>query len=151
MSHLPLPEFADRLNEIFPVLMKEFARHQENELYKGKITLQQFLVLNTLALSADSKMKDLAAAMHVTTAAMTGLVERLVRERYASRAAEPGDRRVVKIQLTQKGSQLVKKINQQRKHMFTEIFGKISESDRQEYLRILRQIKENLLKDNLGS
>ena len=148
MRELSLSEFADRLNEIMPVVIKEFSRHQVNELYRGKITLPQFLILNFLSQQNESRMTDLAHFMHVTTAAMTGIVDRLVRDNYALRAYDPKDRRIIKINLTPKGSLLVKKINQQRRRMIINIFGRISENDRRDYLRILRQIKDILSENN---
>lgn len=148
MNQLTLIEFADKMNLIMPVIIKEFARRQVNELYKGKITLPQFLILEFLHRQGQSKMTALANYMDVTTAAITGVVERLVRDSYAVRAYEPKDRRIIKVKLTSKGSNLLKKVNQQRRRMLIKIFGRISQADRQEYLRILMQIKDILIRPN---
>ena len=144
MSKLSLSEFADKMNRLMPVVIKEFARRQVNELYKGKITLPQFFSLNFLNEQGESRMTDLAYFMNVTTAATTGIVDRLVRDNYVARSYNPDDRRIVKVRLTPKGYELVKKVNQQRRQMIIKIFGKISEVDRQDYLRILMQIKDIL-------
>jgi len=150
MPHLSLSEFAERINEIMPVIMKEFSRRQANELYKGKITLPQFLVLESLNRDGAIKMSELAHFMHVSTAAMTGIVDRLVRDGYAVRVFDEVDRRIIKIKLTSRGSALVKKINEQRSQMIVKIFGKICEKDRSEYLHILSQIKDLLTKEGAG-
>ena len=52
MPGLSLPEFADKINAVMPVIIKEFASRQKNELYKGKITLPQFLLLEFFASEA---------------------------------------------------------------------------------------------------
>jgi hypothetical protein len=44
MGKQSLLAFADSLNTIMPVIMREFARRQANELYKGKFTLPQFYI-----------------------------------------------------------------------------------------------------------
>ena len=150
MSQISLSEFADKLNDMMPVIMKEFARRQTNELYKGKITLPQFLVLEFLETDGEVKMKDIAQFMHVSTAAMTGIVDRLVREGYVVRAFDAVDRRIIKAQLTVRGSSIVKKINGQRRDITIRIFEKISETDRNEYLKILRQIRDILVKEGPG-
>lgn len=144
MKEISLPDFADTINELMPVLFKEFARRQTNELYKGKITLPQFLILGFLHREGESKMTALARFMQVTTAAMTGIVDRLVKYGYVERVYEPQDRRIIKVRLTNRGSGLLKKINQQRRQMVIRIFGQISTSDRKDYLRILMQIKDIL-------
>lgn len=143
-----LVEFANKMNEVMPVLFREFSKRQANELYKGKITLPQFLILDFLNRQGESQMTHLANFMHVTTAAMTGIVERLVRDGYLVRVYETKDRRIIKVKLTSKGNELVKRINQQRQRMIIKIFGNISEDDRKDYLRILMQIKEILTKED---
>lgn len=148
MSTLSLSEFADKMSEIMPWIIKEFARRQTNDLYKGKITLPQFLILDFLARENEPKMTALAHFMHVTTAAMTGIIDRLVRDGYVLRGHDSKDRRIVKIRLTAKGAELVKKVYKQRRQMIIDIFGRISEADRQDYLRILKQIKEVLTKED---
>lgn len=148
MKGIPLSEFADKMNELMPTVIKEFVRRQANELYKGKITLPQFLILAFLAREGGSKMSVLARFMGVSTAAMTGIVERLVRDNYALRQSQAGDRRIIKVKLTYRGAQLVTRINAQRKQMILSIFGKISEEDRRDYLRILMQIKDVLIQEN---
>lgn len=146
MSKLSLTDFANKINEIMPLIIKGFAKRQINELYKSKITLPQFLVLVFLDRESEAKMTDLAHFMNVSTAAITGLVDRLVRDSYVIRAYEPKDRRIVKVKLTTKGNELVRKINEHRRQMVIKIFGRISEADRQDYLRILLQIEDILTK-----
>lgn len=144
---VPLYEFANQLNKIMPVIIKEFARRHANELYKGKITLPQFFILNYVYENGESKMTDLARFVKVTSAAMTGVIDRLVKYDYVLRVAEPRDRRIIKIKLTAKGGGLIKKINQQRRSMVINIFGKISAAERDEYLRILSRIRDILTKE----
>jgi DNA-binding MarR family transcriptional regulator len=133
-----------------PVVMKEFSRRQVDELYKGKITLPQFLILDFLYSHGSSKMKDLASFMGVTTAAMTGIVDRVVRDGYASRQYDANDRRIIKIVSTPRGALLVRKINDERRRMVIKIFGRVSEQERSDYLRILTHIKDILLEEAKG-
>lgn len=146
---ISLPEFAQRINALMPVIFKEFSRRHSNELLKGKISLPQFLVLAFLNQEGELKMKNLASLMHVTTAAMTGIVDRLVRHAEVERIYDPQDRRIIKVKLTPKGKELIKKIDCQRKEMLIKIFSKLSADDRQEYLRIVTQIKDILIREGL--
>jgi len=147
MGSISITEFAGKLNEILPIIMREFVRHQSNELVKGKITLPQFLILDILRRESDSTMTHLARIMDVTTAAMTGIVERLVNGGYVARGFDPQDRRIIKIRLTAKGLSVAKDFSHQRTQTIIKIFGKISEQDRLDYLRILTQIKNILTRD----
>jgi len=139
---LTLQEFADKVNEILPVMMREFARRHAGALIKEKVTLPQFFVLDYLILHGESKMKDLAGYMEVSTAAMTGTVERLVRDGYLRRAFDQLDRRIIKVVTTPRATVLVRRMNEQRRSMLMRIFGQLEESDRAEYLRILTQVRK---------
>jgi DNA-binding MarR family transcriptional regulator len=71
-------------------------------------------------------------------------VDRLVRYGYIVRTYDPKDRRVINIRLTQKGSDLVKRIGRQRKEVTREVFGKISKEERENYLAIMLHIRDVL-------
>lgn len=147
MSPISLTEFADRINELMPEMIREFTKRQTNELFKGTITLPQFLILTLLYKKEESRMTDVAHFLNVTTAAATGLVDRLVKYDYVRRVYEPKDRRIIKIKLTAKGTELVKKICEQRRQMIMEIFGKISQPEREDYLKILTRMHQILTQE----
>lgn len=144
MSQVSLAEFADKISEVFPVVIKEFLKRQTNELCHGKITMPQFIILNSLERQGENRMTDLANFMSVTTAAMTGLIDRLVRDGYVERAEDPDDRRIIKVRATAKGSVLVRKVNLQKRQMIIDIFGRLTQQDREEYLRIIIRVRDVL-------
>ena len=145
MPNLSLSEFSDQVVEIMPVIAREFYKKQTGEFYKMKITMPQFVVLEILHREGQSRMTDLARLINVSTAAMTGIVDRIVRDGYAARASDPGDRRIIKVDLTAKGSTAVKNIINQRKQIFSNVFGVLSEDERGQYLRILASVRDRLL------
>lgn len=145
---ISIEAFADRLNEIMPVMFKEFTKKLTKELHKTDITLPQFFVLEFLGREGESKMTELAHFMNVTTAAMTGIVGRLVRDSYIERIYDQNDRRIIKVKLTNEGSSIVRKICERKQQMIVKVFGKISEVDREQYLRILNQIKKIMLEEH---
>jgi len=147
MAELALSEFADKMIEIIPVLGSELMRRQTNELFKGEITLQQFAILDYLIRNGQSRMTDLARFLKVSTAAMTGIIERLVKAGYVLRLSEPGDRRIIKISALPKSTELVKKLNRQRREMIMDIFGQLSNGERENYLSILTRVRDIMLKN----
>ena len=145
MPNLSLSEFSDQVVEIMPVIAREFYKKQTGEFYKMKITMPQFVVLEILHREGQSRMTDLARLINVSTAAMTGIVDRLVRDGYVARASDPDDRRIIKVDLTAKGSRAVENIIDQRKQIFSRIFGVLSEDERDQYLKILISVRDRLL------
>lgn len=148
MSTISLTEFADKINELMPEIARGFFRRHTNELFKGRITVPQFFILDFLSQEGESKMTDIARFLIITTAAATGLVERLVKYGYVVRISDPQDRRIIKIKLSAKGAEMVKKINAQKRQMIIEIFGKISQEEREDYLRILMRIRQILSEES---
>lgn len=142
MTQNGLIEFADKVDEYMRSIFNDHLHAHDNEILKGKVTMPQFIIMDYLLRKGESNMTELARYMHVTTAAMTGMVERLVRDRSVERVYDSGDRRVVKVHLTPGGQQLVKKINAQRRRMIIRMFGKLSGTDRSTYLAILAKIKQ---------
>lgn len=147
MGGLGLAEFADRVDEYMRVIINSSLHRNDNELFKGKITMPQFVILDYLWRHGESNMTVLAKNMHVSTAAMTGIIERLVRDGCAQRAYDLGDRRVIKVRLAPKGLALVKKINTQRRSMIIRVFGELSGRDRSNYLSILAKVKDVLARE----
>ena len=140
-------DFADQMNEVMPVILKRFVRMQAEELNKGQVTPPQILILEFLARKGPSKMTDIARFMGTSTPASTGIVDRLVKSGYVIRSFDENDRRIVKIKINPKGLDLVKKLSFNRRNMLINIFGRISKQDRFDYLRILKKIRDNLIKE----
>ena len=144
MAERTLEQFLDEVSEIMPLISREFFRRQESGFFKVKITMPQFIIMELLHKRGESSMTDLAGMLNVTTAAMTGIIDRLVRDGYVSRNRGTEDRRVVMAELTPKGCKVVSTMADDRKRLFADMFGKLSHEERESYLNILRRIKENI-------
>lgn len=147
MAHLALSEFADKVTELMPAIMKELYRRETSKFCSMQITIPQFVALEILSREGELRMTDLAGLINVTTAAMTGIVDRLVREGYVSRVTDAADRRTIKVRTTAKGKRVVRNACAERKRIIGKMFGAISQADREEYLRILIMIKERIRKE----
>ena len=147
MDKIALSEFADKVAQTWPVVIKEFMRSQTTAFHKIKITMPQCIVLEFLSHGDESKMTDIAKFINVSTAALTQVVERLVRDGYVVRAKDPNDRRIIRIKLTAKGTRTITDIVNKRKEMVMKMFSVISTEEREQYLRILEHIRHHLKKE----
>ena len=144
MAKISIAEFTNKLSEIMPVITREFIKHQTPELERLNVTMPQFVVMDIVHRNGESNMTDLAHSISVTTAAMTGIVDRLVKNKYVSRSSDAKDRRIIRIYLTEKGVKVFKKTLCLRKQIFTKIYGILSEREREEYINILMHIRDYL-------
>jgi len=135
-----IEEFAQRVIELFPQIAKGLLQREDNYLVKGEITLPQFWALDYLYRNAKSKMNNLARHLRISPAATTGLIDRLITQKLVTRKGDLEDRRIIWIELTPKGREIICDIRKQKIQTLIKIFGKISPNDRNLYLNILEQI-----------
>lgn len=147
MEKKALSEFADKVAKIWPAVTKEFIKSQAMDFHKIKITMPQYFVLEFLSHGDESKMTDIAKFINVSTAALTQVTNRLVRDGYVMRIKDPSDRRIIRIKLTAKGTRTVTDIVGKRKEMVMKMFSVISSEEREQYLRILEHIHHHLRKE----
>ena len=92
---------AARLADIFIVLQRSFVLNLSKELVRGRLSFPQFLLLSFLAQEPEAlTMSEVARRMKHTTAAATGLVDRLEKLSLITRKQGPKDRRKVMVVIT---------------------------------------------------
>lgn len=133
-------EFSKKLNVLVPNLMRELMRRQKGPLAKGEISLPQLLVLNYINNKGGAIMSEIARHMSATLSAATGMVDRLVQSGFLLRERDEKDRRIVKISLTNKGRDIVGRVEKERLLLIKETFGKLTEEERERYLEILEKV-----------
>ena len=103
---------AEELAQIAMELQRCLFARLSKEINRGSVSFPQFFLLTYLEKSSAITMSDIAAKMGHTTAAATGLVDRLERLGFVGRAHAEDDRRKVIVRITPKGSNLVSRIRQ---------------------------------------
>lgn len=146
-STLSAEQFADRMVELLPRMIRGFARRESNYLSRGKITLPQLWVMEHLSRRRDCPMGELARFLGISRPAATGLADRLIAQGLAARRGDPKDRRVVRVNLTPKGQRALSSIWDQKRRMIQQVFGQISPADRAHYLATLKRVVGILSKE----
>lgn len=102
----------EKLADIFTVLQRCFLLNLSKELARGKVSFPQYFLLGFLAQQKHLNMSEIAARMGHTTAAATGLVDRLEKLGYVRRTHASDDRRKIEVQITPAGLSLVAQIRE---------------------------------------
>jgi DNA-binding MarR family transcriptional regulator len=89
---------------------REFLLNLSKDLSRGNVSFAQFYLMNYLSTSRELTMTDIARKMGHSTAAATGLVDRLEKLGYVERMHAADDRRKVMVRITTKGLDLVSKL-----------------------------------------
>jgi DNA-binding MarR family transcriptional regulator len=100
-----------RIRDTFIMLAWVFARQLSQELQRFGLTLPQFVALAALAgCKEDCTMSDLTRVTLQDAPTMTGITDRLVKMKLVERTRSEADRRVVLVQATQAGIDLLGRI-----------------------------------------
>lgn len=100
----------DRLADFIMFTQRSFLLDLSKELNHGNISYAQFFLLGYLANEDFLTMTEISQKMGHSTAAATGLVDRLEKLGYVERLHAADDRRKVMVQITAKGKELVSRL-----------------------------------------
>ncbi|MBK1815190.1 MarR family transcriptional regulator [Luteolibacter yonseiensis] len=101
---------ADRLADFVLFTQRSCILNLSTELNKGNVSFPQFFLLTYLSSEEYLTMSDIAKKMGHSTAAATGLVDRLEKLYYVERVHAAEDRRKIMVRITSKGTELVSKM-----------------------------------------
>ena len=141
---MEIKNFAKRLSDSFPMLMREILRHENNYLTRGMITPPQFWALSRLSRQKTCQMHDLARLMNLKFSSATGLVDRMVRQGMVRRTRSDADRRAVLVTITAKGRKIFLQICQQKQRGIAKLFSRIGSKERGQYLEIIEKLVSSL-------
>jgi DNA-binding MarR family transcriptional regulator len=94
------------------------------------LSLTAASTLHRLDVDGPRRLTELAGAEGVTQPAMTQLVSRLERLGLARRRADPQDGRVVLVQITQRGREVMRRRREVRTQRVTELMASLDDDDR---------------------
>ena len=124
---------AGRLADFIMFTQRSFLLNLSKELNKGNVSFAQFFLLGYLANENFLTMTDISKKMGHSTAAATGLVDRLEKLGYVQRLHASEDRRKVMVQITRKGIDLVDRMREDITGSLVDLMSEL-DKDEQEAL-----------------
>lgn len=133
---------ADRLADFIMFAQRSFLLDLSKELNKGNISYAQFFLLGYLANEDFLTMTDISKKMGHSTAAATGLVDRLEKLGYVQRLHAADDRRKVMVQITRKGIEMVSRLRNLIADSISEVMVAQENGDDDAVQNIYSQLRE---------
>jgi DNA-binding MarR family transcriptional regulator len=130
----------EKLADIFTILQRCFLLDLSKELSRGNVSFPQYFLLGFLGQQKFLTMSEIAAKMGHTTAAATGLVDRLENLGYAKRSHASDDRRKIRVQITAAGVALVAKVREDMVNNLTELMNQLTLEEQQAWVQIYDKI-----------
>jgi len=132
-------KLTQRLADIIMVLQRCFISRLSDRLAHGQVSFAQYTVLCHLE-GGPLSMSEIAGQMRHSTAAATGLVDRLEDLGYVQRVRNAGDRRRVAVRITSKGQQLVDRIRHDIHGSLGEFIGCLTPVQQQTWIEIYEKL-----------
>ncbi len=113
---------------------REFLLNLSRELNRDNISFAQFFLLGYLATSKELTMTDIARKMGHSTAAATGLVDRLEKLGLMERTHAVDDRRKVLVRITSRGIELVSRLRNELQNQIADAMTETSSVDADSFM-----------------
>ncbi|OYW74060.1 MAG: MarR family transcriptional regulator [Verrucomicrobia bacterium 12-59-8] len=119
---------------------REFLLNLSRELNRDNISFAQFFLLGYLATSKELTMTDIARKMGHSTAAATGLVDRLEKLGLMERTHAVDDRRKVLVRITSRGIELVSRLRDELQNQIADAMSETSSADADSFMNSYRNL-----------
>ncbi|GAB4347864.1 MAG: MarR family transcriptional regulator [Candidatus Abyssubacteria bacterium] len=104
------------------------------------LTLQELHAIGLIGRLGAPTMSELARRGRVTNGAMTSMVNKLVKKGYARRSRNNSDRRVVHVELTERGRRANRHHQKYHEQVNARIMAVLSESEQLQAIKLMRKI-----------
>ena len=117
----------EKLGFLLQRIMKVLHAQGRKALAEEKLTFPQYYALSLLSKKGFWKMSDLKKDLLITGPGATGIADHLVKKGWAKRSRSRQDRRIVNIEITDKGKRVIERVFRQRQDYLASILKRIDE------------------------
>ncbi|MDC2866060.1 MULTISPECIES: MarR family winged helix-turn-helix transcriptional regulator [unclassified Bacillus (in: firmicutes)] len=104
-------------------------RNDMNKIFEDYIPWNEFLVLRILNRNQKEMVSRVANELNVSNSHITAVAEKLIKKGLVTRSRSTSDRRVVYLEIIDKGKELVVEMEKQNKLYLKERFSTLSEEE----------------------
>ncbi|WP_406620889.1 MarR family winged helix-turn-helix transcriptional regulator [Bacillus atrophaeus] len=109
------------------------------------ITPTQMYMLSLLDKGEASTVSELRKRLDLTSGAATIAINRLIEGQYIKRERDQGDRRVVRLSMTDNGMEIYRKLNDQFQVTYSQLFKDFSAEELEQFLVFFNRMKEQTM------
>jgi len=149
MEDKKIQKFTNNIILLFPIYHKNLIRSHEQCSLITPFN-PKFRILGMLMFYGTMPMSTISKKLCVTKPSITALIDKLVEEKMVSRQHEKGDRRVIKISLTEKGKNYLIQSRNETKETIKKNLSTLSESDFNKLFKASEDMIQILSKINEG-
>lgn len=128
-------ELFETIFNVYKMMKKNYSLFKETNL-----SMVQFHGLAYVFENPGCSLKELAERFSITNPSANDLVEKLVNLKLVKREDDKKDRRLIHLNLTNKGKKIMNKILKEKNNCFSMLIKKLSLEEKKQLLTILKKI-----------
>jgi DNA-binding MarR family transcriptional regulator len=132
----------ETLSEAFWSVARRLRETSQETLAPWDITPAYLRALRVLSRHGEMRLSELSDHLRIAPRSATEVVDALEARGLVQRRPDPGDRRAILVEVTGPGASVLDAIRAARGTETMRIFGRLSETDRADLARILRQLRD---------
>jgi len=113
-----------------------------NKIFDEDLGVSHILALGYLHVNGKSRPSHIAKELGLTPPTVTNLTDKLVKRNLAVRLFDESDRRIVLLDITDEGRDILDRANEKGHNLRTELFLKLTEEERKQMLHIFQKLNE---------
>lgn len=131
-------------------LISELMSHRRralcaHPLYR-EVSLPQLHILMTLQDRAEMTVSELANLLQISTPSASSIIDRMAEHVLISRVRDVSDRRVVHVQLSERGRSIVDELIGMRRDQMQRLFGLMTEEELLQIIRAMEAVRRALVR-----
>ncbi|WP_166237749.1 MarR family winged helix-turn-helix transcriptional regulator [Paenibacillus turpanensis] len=145
MDHHKLLELDDVVRMVYRKMTQAWTQNVE----RG-ISSSQAWILELLEQRGRLRASEIAELLGITSGAVTALCDKLISAGYASRSRTEEDRRVVYVEATPEGIEMLRTFESTRRMIIQQFFQGLSDDDQADLVRIYKKVLNNIEIERTG-
>lgn len=134
-----LAQYLNRLEEVFQHMIRRLHAELAHSMVKG-VTGSQFFVLKKIGGKGKMTVSEVAEETGVSLSAITVLVDRLFKAGLVNRTRDDRDRRLVWLELTDEGEEILQECRESRNKIIGKYFSRLPEGDIEKLIEIYERL-----------
>ncbi|MEC0371077.1 MarR family winged helix-turn-helix transcriptional regulator [Paenibacillus chibensis] len=118
---------------------------QWNKTFNEELGVSHVLVLGHLNQNGKSRPSDIARILGLTPPTLSYLSDKLVAKKLAVRSVDESDRRIVYLEITDQGVEVLRRATQEGQRLKRVVFEKLTQQDRDQMTAIYKKLNNELV------
>jgi DNA-binding MarR family transcriptional regulator len=132
----------ESLSDAFWSVARQLREMSKESLVPWDITPAHLRAMRVLKRNGAMRLSELSDHLHIAPRSTTEVADALQTRGLIERRPDPGDRRATLVELTEHGAAVLDEIRAARGTEAERVFGKLSETDRAQLARVLRELQD---------